>query len=124
MIKIFRQSDIPVFIAYSRFSDDLKEKVAQISRAFGVEDLSSIGGLYIIESVNDWNASDDIGLSCKLKDYPVEYAEKLTYKNSHGGSETICHGCICLSNERFIDVYCPEELMLPEVFDDWKNNNL
>ncbi len=121
MIVINKVEDVPLFIGCPKLTEFLKSKVSTALKALETDSLEKYGSIYVIQTEDDWNLSNEINISKELKYMPVEYTEQYSFLNSHGSIE-IYHGCFCISNDFSFDVYCPSYMIADEVFHEWNNN--
>ena len=112
-----RPSEVPAVLESRAFSDYLKIRIETALRSLQAESLEKYGSIFVIESTDDWTLSEEIHLSMPLYDYPVEFAERLTF-----GELVFYHGCICVNNDCSVDVYCLDDKMCNKASEDWLAN--
>ena len=122
MTVINRESDVPIFGEISMFGEYLKYKIREILGSIGTDTLNNAGSIFIVNVRSDWEQAESYGLSRPLKEYSVEYSERLAFSNRCGGIFEILHGCICISNDCAIDVFCRPLLMPLGTYIDWIEN--
>lgn len=87
----------------------LTNYVNTVLSANNTNNLTKCGCIYFLETHQDTQNFNDMGLRQPLKDTPFEYCEIITLKISHGETKLL-HGCYIFNNDLAIDVFADESI--------------
>lgn len=88
----------------------LYEHLHGLQEALDVEDIGDYGPIVLMESVADWDAYEDIGLSEPFEDSPVEWVRRILVEGRNG-SKTLYCACVVMNNEYAVSIVFGDDVV-------------
>lgn len=109
MIQINSMSTLATASIQNEIKEYLTDYINSVLSTNNTNDLTKCGFIYFLETYQDTQNFNDVGLRQPLKDTPFEYCEIITLKISHGETKLL-HGCYIFNNDFAIDVFADESI--------------